>query len=119
MARNTLTVQVTDPPAADVTFTAPSGSGTNNGVEVAHTAAAPVIVLCKNDSGAPIDVTVPANGASTQGILIPDQTFSVGAGDVSYFWLPPSYYSTAGKIGLDVSSATDVTFAAIKAGPFA
>jgi hypothetical protein len=115
MARNLITLQVLTVAGADVTFVAPSGTGTGNGVEVAHSSATPAVVICRNASGSPTTVTVPANGAKTQGVAIPDHTRILSAGDIAYFFLPPAYYADAGKIGLDVSASTDVTFAAIKA----
>ena len=118
MARNPLTLQTCVVPSDVVDEVSASGTGGGNGVEVSHSTAAPAIVMCINRSASPTTVTVPANGAKSKGILIPTHTLVVTAGTVAYFWLPPDYYASGGKLGLDVSASTDITFVAVKAGNF-
>lgn len=116
MARATLTVQTLAVAGiADLTFTPPTDHGEGEGVEVASNNSQIAVLLVKGPSSGSGVVTVPANGAKSKGVAIPDLTLTVATGKVGALWVPPDYYATGGKVFADVNEAgADMAFAAIR-----
>lgn len=70
-----------------------------------------------NTNGATRTITLRANGAKAQGIAIPDQTLTVPAttGNILIDDVPREFFCQSdGKLYIDWSASTGVTFAVIK-----
>lgn len=76
-----------------------------------------LMVLAKNAGGSDRTLTILANGAKEKGVAIPNLTYTIPAttGHVLINDIPRAYYTQSdGKIYLDWSAVTSVTFAVIK-----
>lgn len=94
MARTTKVVQTfsVDGPNTP-TYTSPGGDGVGNGFTIAHSDAAPTILIVKNGGGSTAVVTIKSNGSKDKGVSIPDKLVSVAAGAEGLVWCPPAFYS--------------------------
>jgi len=71
----------------------------------------------KNTGGAPVTVTIKANGVKVGGVLVPDVTVSVPAttGVKMIGRMDPSVFNQAGGlVNVDLSSGTGITIAAFR-----
>lgn len=100
----------------DLTFDAPTGTGSGNGIAIPFSASAPVAVIVKA-TGDPANLTIKANGTRVNGVLVPDLTMLVAEGADALVWVPPAYYANDNdgtkELWIDTDLAT-TGFAAVR-----
>ncbi len=112
MARTTVTA--IDPTIAGAAITY-SNADASNGNDVLFDR--DLIVVAKNTDGSDHTITLKANGAAEQGITIPDQTITIPAtsGHKAIDDIPQSFFAQSnGRLNIDWSSATGMTFFVLK-----
>jgi len=112
MARTTVTA--IDPTIAGATVTY-SNADASNGNNVVFDG--DLVVLAKNTDGSDHTITLKANGATVQGIAIPNQTITIQAtsGHKAIDGFSREYFAQSdGKLNIDWSAATGMTFCVIK-----
>ena len=113
MSRATLSVQNLVPGATNVTLTAPNGVGTGNGNTFTDVSG-DVLLICYNTSTVKT-ITVPDNGNLVQGIGVADLTATITTSPaITIVAIPPTWYSSAGTVSVDVDSTSGLTWAAVR-----
>lgn len=78
-----------------------------DGVEYPHSKSQPALLMIYNGDSGNAEFVIPTNNAIVKGIPVPSITFSVASGQSKFVWVPPDYYATAGKVGVDITAYDD------------
>lgn len=117
MARAPLSVYALTAAGVSTTQTAPNGSGTGNGNTYSNDGRTVVVIV--NTGAATATVTVPANTNTIDGVGVADHTQLVTTNpSVTYVWVPPQWYATAGVTSIDISATTGIVWSAVSVNSF-
>jgi hypothetical protein len=111
MARTTVTAIDSSIAGATISYSNADASNGNNVLFDAD-----LLVLAKNTDSSDHTVTLRANGATVNGIAIPDVTITIPAtsGHKAIDAIPREFFATSGYLNIDWSSATGMTFCVMK-----
>lgn len=118
MSRVVLTLNTLYVQGSALSFVEADDDGVGNGVEVAHSANAPIVLVVYNHSGDTVIVTVKTNNQTgPQGVDFDDIVTPVGDNSIAVFRCPPDYCTSGGLLQADIDNSSNVGFAAYAETP--